>query len=159
MPSLDKESTPDFGEFLILLVYAPRGPPQSVPSTFSQWFSPYVEFLYQLSVFSKVLVLLYPGGLHCLKQSSIKGAGNGSAAKTMNIAAHVDGPVVRAHLQDLPPYKGLTKAQLCLDKVLFCQLSCVEWCRETSSKFSAGWRLGYLWEGVWLSLELGLGLK
>lgn len=158
MPSLDKESTPDFGEFLILLVCAPRGPPQTVPSTFSQWFSPCVDFLYQLSVFSKVLLQLYPGSLHCLKQSSIKGSGNGSAAKTMNIEAHVDCPVVRAHLQDLPPYKDPTKAQLYLDKVLFCQLSCVERCRETSLKFSAGWRL-YLWEGVWLSLELGLGLK
>lgn len=46
VPSLDKESSLDFGEFLILLVCTPRGPLRSVSSMFSQWFSPYMEFLY-----------------------------------------------------------------------------------------------------------------
>lgn len=118
------------------LACAPRGSPQSVSSMISQIkkFFPQMEFSYHLSIFLKVSLLLYPGRLHCLKQSSLKGSVNGSVAETMNIIINLDCPVVSKHTSLLTSKALIIEAQLCLDKVLFCQLSC----REVGNSVQAG---------------------
>ena len=66
---------------------------------------------------------------------------HGSVAKTMKCQGPFRLPC--GQCTDFSPHlscRGLDKAQLCLDKVLFCQLS---WLRgaDTSWDFSAGWRV------------------